>query len=167
MLNTPTYSKQVIEIADYIFSNTEKTRGDVVSKFCKEFQKTERTIDSYYKKAKDYNNTRLQKQEKVRDEVLQAETKKSVKSAILTRNESLAILSSIAKGTAWKASEEIMIPTGADRTRAIQQLSKMQGWETDKVDVTTNGKDINQSIQIEIIDKREQINENTDNESIR
>ncbi|MDR2083405.1 MAG: hypothetical protein LBP67_00185 [Bacteroidales bacterium] len=70
-------SNLIIEIADYIFSYPEKKISDNISVFCSKFQKTERTINRYIKKAKEYNTTRLQKQEKIKDEVLTEETFKS------------------------------------------------------------------------------------------
>ena len=136
------FLKQVVEIADFMFANPNKKGKDAVSLFCTKFHKSDRTIKKYIKQAKEYNTERIKKQEKVKDDTLVNEAKKSLKNAILTRNESLEILSRIAKGVARKVNDEIVVPTDSERTRAIQQLSKMQGWETINIDATTNGKDI-------------------------
>ena len=137
MPNNQTYSKKVIEIAEFLYKNPDIKISDEISVFCKKFQKTERTIWEYVSQAKKYNKTRIQKQEKAKDEVLITEAKKSLKKAILTRDESLEILSNIAKGVARKLQDEVLIPSDSDRTRAIQQLAKMQGWdEAQKIEST-------------------------------
>jgi len=136
--NKPTYSKQVIEIADYIFANPDKKVSDIVSVFFGKFRKTTRTIETYIAKAKEYNKSRLQKQEKIKNEVLEEETKESLKKAIIVRDEALEILTSIAKGTARAVKNEIVMPSDSERVKAIQQISKMQGWEAPiKADVTS------------------------------
>ena len=124
-----TYPKHVIEIADYIFEHPNKNREEVLSYFVVFCRKNRRTVERYIKKAKEYNKSRLQQQEKAKDEVLLTEAKESVKKAILNREESLEILSKIAKGDARKVGTDVFVPTDSDRTRAIRQLSKMQGWE--------------------------------------
>lgn len=158
MEKQPTYTKQVIEIADYLFKYPDKKMSVVLSYFVRKCHKTERTVNRYIKQAKAYNQTRLNKQEEIKDKVLSEQTKKAVKSAIISRNESLEILSSIAKGTAKEIPVKLgpnekpiewnlEYPSDSDRTRAIQQLSKMQGWDNPtKLDVTTKGESINSGI---------------------
>lgn len=47
---------------------------------------------------------------------------------------------------------------------ALDRLSKMMGWDApEKKDITSNGNSIGSGIQIEVIDKRSQVDENTDN----
>ena len=131
MPNNPIkYSKQVTEIADYIFANPEKIRKDILSHFVVKCRKDRRTVERYYKKAQEYNQTRIDKQEKARDEVLVEKAKEAIKSAIISRNEALEILSKIASGGGRKVEGELMIPTDSERVRAIGQMGKMQGWET-------------------------------------
>lgn len=146
MKETTTYSKQVIEIADYIFKYPDKKMSEVLSYFVKKCRKDKRTIERYVKKAKQYNNTLLQKQQQVKDKVLVAEAEKSVKSAIISRNKSLEILSKIAEGSARKVPSKIGLvdgkekpvswsleyPNDKERVLAIQQLAKMEGWEAAK-----------------------------------
>jgi len=122
MSDKPTYSKQVIEIADYVYANPHKSTGQILSYFVPICHKNERTVKRYLKQAREYNKTRIQKQEQAKDEVLVESAKESVKSAILTRSESLEILSKIATGKSKKLSY-------ADKIKAIQQLSKMENWE--------------------------------------
>ncbi|WFE85003.1 terminase small subunit [Parabacteroides chongii] len=46
---------------------------------------------------------------------------------------------------------------------ALDRLSKMMGWDApEKKDITSNGNPIGQDIKIEVIDKRSQIDEDTD-----
>jgi len=134
MVKTTTiYSTKVIEIADYIYSKPSEKMQSVVALFCTKLHKSQRTIKTYIKQAKEYNKTRIEKQEKVRDNVLAKETEEAVKTAILTRNESLEILSKIAKGdSVKKIGKEIFVTNDGERIRAIQQLAKMEGWEAPK-----------------------------------
>lgn len=165
----PTYSKQVVEIADYIFSNPDKKTKDVIAVFCGKLRKSRRSVEIYIQKAKEYNKTRLQKQQQAKDDVLVKQTKEAVKLAILTRNERLEILSNIAKGAAWKLGSEIIAPNGSDRIKAIAEINKMEGdYAPTKTELTgKNGAPLNPGpLIIEIIDKREQIDENSDNKSI-
>ena len=156
-----TYSTQVIEIADFIFKYPDRKMSDVLSYFVKKCHKTERTVNRYIKKAKEYNKTRIWKQEKIRDRALADETKKAVKSDIISRNESLEILSRKAKGTAREIPTEsqmidgekvytkwtIEYPSDSDQIKAIQQLAKMEGWEapvkTESTIVEKNENDFN------------------------
>jgi hypothetical protein len=146
-----TYSKQVIEIADYMFANPDKKMSDILSYFVVFCRKNKRTIERYIKQAKEYNKTRIQKQEEAKENVLIKEAKESVKLSILTRNESLEILSNKAKCKAREVPIEsemingekvytkwrIKYPSDTDQIKAIQQLSKMEGWEAPvKTDVT-------------------------------
>jgi len=153
----PTYIKQVIEIADFIYKYPDKRMSDVLSYFVVRYRKNRRTVERYAKDAKEYNRERIRKHESVKDKVLETKTKEAFFAAVLTRKESLVVLSKIAKGEGRRVLGEVFAPTDGDRIRAIQQLSKMQGWETEKVDVTTGGKEFYQSIQIEIIDKTEKV----------
>ena len=118
-MNTEPPKKQIIEIADYIFANPEKdVRKKILAKYGKIWQKSNRTIDRYYQEAKEYNHTRLVMQEKAKDEVLIANAAEAVKKDILSREEAEEILTTIAKGNSY-----------SDSIRAIQQLSKMEGWD--------------------------------------
>jgi len=126
---TPKISRKVIEIADFIYKHPEKKTSDVISVFCGKFRKTGRTIETYIKQAREYNKSRIQKQEKAKEEVLVSQAVETVKKAILTRDESLEILSNIAKES----------KRDGERTRAITVLAEFQGWRAPiKSDVNIN-----------------------------
>lgn len=116
-----TYSKIEIDIADYIFANPSEKYQSVLQKFAKVCEKPEATVKRYYYRAKEYNKFRLKGDEKVKDEQRRAEIREAVKMDILSRNEALGILSGIAREKSNKSYE---------RTSAIQQLSKMEGWDS-------------------------------------
>ena len=150
----PNYSKKVIEIADYIYKHPEIKISNKISVFCSKFQKTERTIWDYVAKAKEFNKTRIQKQENAKNDVMTSEAVEAFKNGLLSRYDCLLELSKIAKGDERKVQGNVIIPTDGDRIRAIQQLSKMQGWETEKIDVTTKGDAINTAIKVTIVEKK-------------
>ena len=134
MNGKPTYSKQVIEIADYLFKFPQCKTAEIIAEFCGKLRKKKRTVEYLLKKAKDYNKSRIQKTEKVKDEVLATQAKEAIKRAILTREESLEILSTIAKGSARqvKRNNQLLVPTDNERTRAITVLADLQGWNAPK-----------------------------------
>ena len=115
---TPKISRKVIEIADFMYKHPDKKTSDVISVFCGKFRKTGRTIETYIKQAREYNKSRIQKQEKAKEEILVSQAVEDVKKAILTRDESLEILSNIAKDS----------KRDGDRTRAITVLAEFQGY---------------------------------------
>lgn len=124
-----TYSKIIIEIADKIYGNPDIDLSSIVSFFGKKCQKSERTIWRWVSRAHNYNQERISKQEKIREEQLSIDARNAINSEIISRNESLKILSEIAKGVARNVDNSIIIPSDSDRTKAIIQISKMQGWE--------------------------------------
>ena len=145
----PKYSKSQIEIADFLFENPQANRKEVLARFGKIWQglpNSTRTIDRFIQKAREYNKERQQKQEKVRDEVLIKQTKDAVKTVILSRDNALEILSSIATGKAKKlptkseiidgkevtTNFDIVRPSERDRIAAIGKLADMQGWDAPK-----------------------------------
>jgi len=119
----PTYSKQVIEIADFIYANSDKKMSYILSYFVGKCRKNSRTIERYIKQAKEYNKQRLQADEKVKDKQRQAEIKEAVKLAVLTRSEALEILSDMAREKSNK---------GNDRINSIQLIAKIDYWESEK-----------------------------------
>ena len=137
------YSKQVIEIADYLFENPTKKMSEVVSVFVVRCRKSDRQIERYISKAQEYNLQRLHRQEKAKEEVLIKSAKESIKKAIIEREEAEEILSKIARGLSRqiptkytivdgekKAVEwDIEYPADGERIRAVNQLARMKGWE--------------------------------------
>lgn len=147
----PTYSKQVIEIADILFANLKKEVSVVVSEIVSKCQKSERTVWRWVKKAQDYNKVRIAKQEKAKDETIIDEAKKEIEKGILTRQEAAKILSDIAKGKPRPVpkgfqknedgglvkdikgnlipiSYDMKIPNDNERINAITKLADMSGW---------------------------------------
>jgi hypothetical protein len=141
-----TYSKLIIDIADYLFEHPDKKTSDVLSVFVGKCRKSGRTIERYIEKARVYNLQRIQKQESAREDVLLESARESVKRAILNREEALEILTSISKGESRKIPVESEgvggveactkwsheAPSDGDRVKAIDKLSQLQGWYAPK-----------------------------------
>lgn len=101
-----------------------------------EKQRCLRFYDKHYSEAHQERN-RL-KQERGIEQAEQA-----VKSAILTKNERMEIASKIAKGEAWTVRGNLIVPTGNDRLKALEYLSKIEGdFAPVKQDVTSDGESI-------------------------
>jgi hypothetical protein len=112
-------------------------RKEIVSKFCKNFQTSERTADTYLKIANEvYQERRSLINEAKLNETIQIE-KEAVKSDILSKEEAMAILTEIAKGGAKDVGDKTIIPNPADRKSAIEVLAKLNGWEAPKKTETT------------------------------
>ncbi|MCL2562305.1 MAG: hypothetical protein FWE10_08340 [Rikenellaceae bacterium] len=141
MNDKPKHSKQIIEIADYIFANPEKNRSAIIEYFGAKWSKSNSTIDKYIIKATEYNRERLQGDEKVKEEARHAEIREAAKRDVLTRYETLEILSNIIDGDARKVGAKIS--TG-DIITAIAQLAKMEGWyaPTKSANTDAQGEDI-------------------------
>lgn len=124
-------SRQIIEIADILFEGTDKKVSEILREYAKKCGKSEKTIERWVSKAREYNKKRLAEQEKVRDEVLRDEARNAARNAILTRNERLEILSDIAMGKKRREgtdeNAELLVPSDGERIRAIAELNKMQG----------------------------------------
>jgi hypothetical protein len=165
----PTYKKEIIEMADYIFANPNKKASEILSFFVGKCRKNKRTVERYIKQAREHNRIRLQEQERIKDEVLAEQIKEAFKRDILSKTEALEILSKIAKGgareipvkTILKDGEkkyvewELHYPSDGERKQAITQLAKMEGWEVpQKIDV-----DLSQPV---IIQKEYEIISQTD-----
>jgi hypothetical protein len=148
-----TYSKRVIEVADYVFANPMAKRKNILAKFGKKWQSSTRTIDRIWKEAQQYNETRLKKQEKAKDDVLVEKAKEEAKNNILSREGAEEILSNIANGNGRQVAREfglvngiketikwdVVVPSDNERVRAIDKLAEMKGWDAPKeLDINTN-----------------------------
>jgi len=130
--------KQIIEIADYIYANPDKKISDDVSVFCSKFQRTERTIWSWVARAQEYNKKRLQIDEKIRNDIKDAETKKAAKAGIKTRNDLLKIYWDIVTDYSdfknnpnykvKKVDGEILLPIVNDVVQAGREIAKICGF---------------------------------------
>ena len=173
----PTYSKHVIDIADFMFKNPHKKTAEIISVFCGKFRKTGRTIETYIRSAREYNNKRIRKQESAKDAVLVSKAKDTVKKAIMSREELLEFYSNeiqdykdtkSGKKKAISVGGVIIMPTFQDAKNAGAEIAKIQGYYAPaKSDVTTNGKELQTLIQVEVIERKEQVDENTDNKGVQ
>ena len=128
-METEVKSQNIIEIADYLFQNPDKKPAEIITEFCGRLRKSYRSVEGYLKKAREYNLSRIQKQEAAKDLILLSDAEDAIKQGIMSRNKALKTLSNIAEGEHRKVGGEIIIPTDSDRIKAIAQLSKMSGWD--------------------------------------
>ena len=112
-----------------MFQFPEKKTAEIVTEFCGRLRRSYRSVEGYLKQAKEYNRSRIQKQEEAKDAILLNDAEEAIKLGILSRNECLKTLSNIARGDTRTVGDNTVVPTDGDRIRAITQLSKMQGWE--------------------------------------
>ena len=149
----PKANKQAI--IDSIIAEIEKgtDRGKVVAKYCKKFQKSARTIDTYWKVA---NEQHLVKQQAIKEKLTAIDTAAAIearKKAIMSADERKELLTKLITGEI-KAKRPFVIggkimeypeePTHRDRISAIAELNKMDGSYTPiKVANTDkNGEDV-------------------------
>jgi hypothetical protein len=104
----------------------------IVSKY----QMTERTFARYWKKAQEKHAiTQRDAQNKI-NEVHAANLENTLKTAILTKNEALEILTKIAKA---EPEEGKIPPKVIEQIQAIKTASDLQGWNSPiKTDITTD-----------------------------
>jgi hypothetical protein len=167
---------RVMEIADYIFANPTIPLSQVVSHFVTKCHKHKRTIWRYIAKATEYNKVRIAEREAIRRNEFVEHEKEQARKDIMSRDESLARLSTIARGDAEKIvarqriengsivskDEELIYPTHMACVGAIKQLSAMQGWEAvKKIDIDV-GQKPPQKVIIEFIDFSKKIKNNDD-----
>ena len=150
MTENTTYSRKEIEIAEYIFANPLAKRMDVLAKFGKKWQMPTRTLDRIWKKAKECNQKRIQKQENETDKVLLNKAKTNTENALKTREYFIAELEKdfirlgeIKSGDVFKdidkktgtiigfrqAGYNDEVQAKRSRTAIVQRLSEIQGWE--------------------------------------
>lgn len=180
----PKPSKQII--IDAIIKEIEQGsgRGDVVAKYCKKFQKSARTIDTYWKTA---NEQYKAKQDLIKKEVLEVDKgvaiearksglKSKLEKQVELQNE-IDLIDKQIKGEVEftfvvgnKVNKShngdiFMLPVQIQnelRARKLQyyaELNKMEGdYAVTKTEVTgKDGKDLVPQLQIEIIDSRTQV----------
>jgi hypothetical protein len=140
--------KKVIEIADFLFANPQANRKDVLAYFGKTWQSmpiSTRTFDRLLAKAKEYNKTRINKQEQAKEKGIVKAAEKQVERQAMTRYDAIRILETIAKSTARnvpskfeidkKTGEKVPVafnviyPNDSQRIAAIDRLKEMQGWD--------------------------------------
>ena len=91
-------NKQIIidEIAKDIAKGVD--RGKIITKFCKKFQKSARTIDSYLKKAKKQQSELQEKAKEAANDVYIQKTVEAAESTIMTEIEAKKVTTEIARG---------------------------------------------------------------------
>jgi len=147
-------SKQVI--VDAIIKEIENgaTRGKVVAKFCKKFQKSDRTIDSYWKIANEQYSERQQKAKEASDKAYIESSAQAAKQAVMSSQERKEVLTKLIRGemvisVKSKEPNQPTIELQVDfdplvSLKAIAELNKMDGsYAPTKVAQTdTEGKDV-------------------------
>lgn len=125
-------------IIDAIIKEIEqgKERGYVIAKFCNKFQKSARTIDTYWKKANQQYAVRQEKASKAADAVYIQMKEDAAKEAVMSKEERLEYLTKIIRGeirvkipflVGGKIMEYQAEPSVNDRKGAIAELNKMGG----------------------------------------
>jgi hypothetical protein len=172
---------RVREIADYVFANPTIPLSQVVSYFASKRHKHKRTVWRYIARVTEYNKTRITEREAIRRNEFVEREKEQARKDILNREQSLEILSSIAKGNARKIvarqnvqngnvvsqDEELIYPSNSERVNAIRQLSAMEGWEAvKKIDIDV-GQKPPQKVIIEFMDFSKKSKNDRDNANKR
>lgn len=127
--------KRMIDVADFMFANPAASRADIIAHFRTKLQISTRTFDVIIKDARKYNEDRVNIHEKAKNEAISECARRDAEKNIISREEALAILSTIGKGGHRTTSNDNGLtvedegPSYADRIRAITQMAKMQGWE--------------------------------------
>lgn len=156
-MSRPNKEKCISELILELEKGTE--RGQIVSKYSKKFQKSERTIDTYIKEAKKkINQSNKAIQEKIQETKEKTALEKFEKQ-YLDKNKhteeliaDIDRLSDIKAGKALQVGGQLIVATFADELRAKAeirnirtQIGKWYGFEAPKkLDHTTKGESINQ-----------------------
>lgn len=110
-------------------------RGKCLANIGKKWQISNRTFDRHWKTANDRHKQTQQATQKALSELTIEAEKERFKKAILSKDESLVLLTEIALSKKEKSYE---------RVNAIKTMADLQGWKAPtKTDITTNGKDLN------------------------
>lgn len=141
----------IIEIADYIYENPTKNGQDVVKKFAFKYDRTERTIYNYFKSARQYNQGRLERDEKAKEEARVREIQERAAKAFISRNELLEFYA--AEVREWnsfrndfagykikRVGDVMLLPQFRDAALAAQEIAKLQGYyeQTHRVELVKN-----------------------------
>lgn len=132
--------KRIIEISDWIFANPEIKRSEIVSKYSKKFQLSERRVDTLLAKARNYNIDRQISLEKKKEEVLVNSELDGLKKAIISRDEVLSILADKARGVPTKTPTGIRPVRDADQIAAAKVIIGMEGYDAAIKLAQTNSK---------------------------
>jgi hypothetical protein len=117
-------------------------RKEIEQKTTKKYQISKWHFNKIYPKARKLVDELVTAGIKAANDTYIATKIDEVKHDIISKQEALEILSKIAKGTVSKYGDVVLIPTQSDKTKAIAEMAKLEGWVTTKVDHTTNGKEL-------------------------
>ncbi len=143
------------------------SRDVIVSKYCKKFQLSARQIDNYIEKANQKAMEAQIAKESAEADALYEHAKEAEKRRLLTRDEKREVLAKIVLGELLV--DKIIVtregiksikakPDHNDIMKAIDLDARMEGdYAATKSDLTTNGKSLNTSFQVEVIDRRENV----------
>jgi hypothetical protein len=152
----PTYKKEIIEVADIIFMNPDKKMSEIMRDFAEKCGKSQKTVERWISKAREYNSGRLEKQEQIKDEVLTEQTREAFEKGLKTREYYLQELQNdfeelktIKAGSVYRDIDETGKVIGyrqagfndlisAKRSRALlfEKISNVQGWDSpSKIDL--------------------------------
>jgi len=131
----PKPNKQII--IDAIVSEIEKgtDRGKVIAKYCKKFQKSPRTVDTYWKIANEQHRVLQDKAKRAADASYIKASEEAAKKAVMSKAERLEVLSNIARGEVTmkvldRKKNIIEVPVSVEtleKIKAIAELNKMEG----------------------------------------
>jgi hypothetical protein len=134
--NKQTYIDFIIDC----FNKGVVERIDVMAMFGKKWQMPTRTFDRYFKQAKEaYNSNREAINEAKLNTTIETE-KEALKTLILDKTKRMQIAEEIAMGKAKRVEGQIVMPSFADRMKALDYLSKIEGDYTaikQEVNITT------------------------------
>lgn len=100
---------------------------DVCSVFCSKFQLSERTFNSYWKNANVAFSEQREAINKKKLEESITQEKEAVKSLVLDKYARMKIAEGIALGKARRIEGQIVMPSDAERLKALDYLSKIEG----------------------------------------
>lgn len=119
-------------------------RRELYAIFYKKFPKCDKTFATSYKVAQKRHLEAAEAIESKKIAMYEDDEIKALQSQIITKMESLVIASKIAKGTATKVDDRVMVPSPRDRIAAMQYISDLEGWNAPKkIDHTTQGEKLN------------------------
>ena len=87
-----------------------------------------RTFARYWNTANEAYKEALNKRQTELDALTTDLEKERLKSAILSKNEALALLSKTAQGKARQVGKDVIIPSHSESTNAIKAISELLGW---------------------------------------
>ena len=117
--STKTYSKIVIDIADYIFANPAEKMQSVLRKFAEICGKSPKTVERHYYKAQEYNKNRLSDANDAANNAIISRAVKDAENGLSSRSDCLEILMDIAKNG----------KRDCDKISAIRVVGAWEGWE--------------------------------------